>query len=188
VSPNATTESRTPRPWLKPTAALARFAPAPRTNRDPIDHGAQVRERTEIRYGYRVSDIGLLVGKHVGCEVISLPTLARIPTLPAWVLGVANLRGSLVPMFDLQALLEVPTSAECANRFGLIFDRGEQAVGIFVAEYPQPLERLVPLPHPPPMPAPAREFVATAYRHDDSLWLEFDHRRFFDSVAQRLAR
>jgi twitching motility protein PilI len=188
VSTDATIESRAPRPWLNPTAALTRFAPSLQSDRGPTDRGAQVRERTVVRYGYRVSDIGLVVGERVGCEVISSPTLARIPTLPAWVLGVANLRGSLVPMFDLNALLELPASAEGANRFGLIFDRGEQAVGILVAEYPQPLERLVPLPHPPPMPAPAREFVATAYRHGESLWLEFDHRRFFDSVAQRMTR
>jgi twitching motility protein PilI len=188
MSADATTESGAPRPWLKPTAALARFAPVLRADRGPADRGAQVRERAVVRYGYRIADIGLLVGERIGCEVISLPTLARIPTLPAWLLGLANLRGGLVPMFDLRALLELPAIAAGADRFGLIFDRGEQAVGILVAEYPQPLERLEPLPHPPPLPAAAREFVATAYRQGESLWLEFDHRRFFESVAQRLTR
>jgi twitching motility protein PilI len=184
MSADAITESAAPRPWLKPTAALARFAPALRANRGAPDRGAQVREHA-VRYGYRLADIGLLVGERIGCEVISLPTIARVPTLPAWLLGVANLRGGLVPIFDLRALLELPAIAAGADRFGLIFDRGEQAVGILVTEYPQPLENLVPLPDRPPLPAAAREFVATAYRHGESLWLEFDHRRFFESVAQR---
>jgi twitching motility protein PilI len=188
MTTDAASEKRAPRPWLKPSAALAPVAPVLRGDRGSADRSAQVRERAVVRYGYRISGIGLLVGERVGCEVISLPTLARIPTSPAWLLGVANLRGSLVPMFDLQALLELPPGEAGANRFGLVFDRGEQAVGIFVTEYPQPLEHLVPLPQPPPLPAAAREFVATTYRHGNSLWLEFDHRRFFDSVAQRLGR
>jgi twitching motility protein PilI len=188
MSVDATTENAAPRPWLKPTAALARSAPALGADRGSTDRGAQARERAVVRYGYRIADIGLLVGERIGCEVISVPTLARIPTLPAWLLGVANLRGGLVPMFDLRALLELPASAAGADRFALIFDRGEQAVGILVADYPEPVERLEPLPHPPPLPAAAREFVATAYRHGESLWLEFDHRRFFESVAQRLTR
>lgn len=188
MNAEATTGTEAPRPWLKPTAALARFAPALRADRGPTDRDAQVRERAVVRYGYRIADVGLLVGERIGCEVISLPTLARIPTLPTSLLGVANLRGGLVPVFDLRALLELPGNAAGADRFGLIFDRGEQAVGILVAEYPQPLERLEPLPHPPPLPAAARDFVATAYRQGESLWLEFDHRRFFESIAQRLAR
>jgi twitching motility protein PilI len=180
MSADATADSRAPRQWLKPTAALARFMPALRTDRSALPGQAAVR------YGYRVADIGLLVGQRVGCEVVSLPTITRVPTTPTWFLGVANLRGGLVPIFDLRTLLELPTGPASEDRFGLIFDRGEQAVGIPVAEYPRPLERLEPLPRPPPLPAAAREFVALAHRQGEALWLEFDHRRFFESVARRM--
>jgi len=174
-------ESRTQRPWLKPTAALARFAP-----RVSDDRGPGAREQA-VRYGFSIGDFGLLISQNAGCETIPSPTVARMPTTPAWLLGVANLRGSLVPIFDLRALFGLPATKSAVNRFGLIFDRGEYAVGILVSDRPLALEKLEPLRQPPPLPAAARDFVSAAYRHGQSVWLEFDHRRFFESVAQRMA-
>ena len=180
MSANATDPGRAPRPWLKPTVALGRAVPALRADRSVLSAQALVR------YGYRIADIGFLVGQHVACEVVSLPTITRIPTTPIWFLGVANLRGGLVPIFDLRVLLGLTAERASEARFGLIFDRGEQAVGIPVAEYPRPLAGLELLPRLPPLPAAAREFVAMAHRQAEALWLEFDHRRFFESVARRM--
>jgi twitching motility protein PilI len=174
--------AKTARQWLTPTAALERVVPT--TRAEPSAHAA---ESAAIRYGYRIGDIGLLVGENVGCEVIPAPPIARIPTTPRWLLGVANLRGGLVPIFDLRALLEVPSGHKADDRFGLIFDRGEHAVGILVSEHPVSLTRLEPLVQPPPLPAAVRDFVATAFHHGHSVWLEFDHRRFFESIAQHMS-
>ena len=173
--------STPPRPWLKPTAALSRFPPGL-----PADRGPQLRGRAAVRYGYRIGDIGLLVGERVGCELIALPVIARVPTTPSWLLGVANLRGGLVPIFDLQALFEISATRRRENRFGLIFDRGEHAVGILIPEHPTALGQLEPLPQAPPVPPAARDFVTATFRRGPSIWLEFDHRRFFESVAQRM--
>ena len=170
------------RQWLTPSAALGRVVPTTR-----VDQSEQAAERVAVRYGYRIGDIGLLVGEHAGCEVIPAPPIARIPTTPRWFLGVANLRGGLVPIFDLRALFQMPAAREADNRFGLIFDRGEYAVGILVAEHPVSLTRLQPLAQPPPLPSAVRDFVATALHHGQSVWLEFDHRRFFDSIAQHMS-
>jgi twitching motility protein PilI len=174
--------AKTARLWLMPTAALERVVPTVRP-----DQGAQAAESAAVRYGYRIGDIGLLVGEHAGCEVIPAPPIARIPTTPKWLLGVANLRGGLVPIFDLRALLEVPAGHKADDRFALIFDRGEHAVGILVSEHPVSLTRLEPLAQPPPLPAAVRDFVATALHHGQSVWLEFDHRRFFESIAQHMS-
>jgi hypothetical protein len=162
-------ESEKSRPWLKPTAALARFAPRARDVHEQESRGQA------IRYGFSIGEVGLLVGQSAGCEVIAIPTIARLPTTPAWLLGVANLRGNLVPIFDLPALLETPAAE---NRFGLIFDRGEHPVAL------ENLEPLLQAPSPPPA---AREFVSGAYRHGRSVWMEFDHRKFFESIAQRMS-
>jgi len=172
----------TPRQWLTPTAALGRVVPTAR-----LDRGAQAHDHAVVRYGYRVGDIGLLVGERAECEVIPVPRIVRIPTTPRWLLGVANLRGGLVPLFDLRALFELPAGHTEDDRFALIFDRGEHAVGILVTEHPVSLTRLEPLSQPPPLPAAVRDFVANALHHGQTVWLEFDHRRFFESVAQRMS-
>jgi chemotaxis signal transduction protein len=172
------------RPWLKPSAALSRFAPQVRVEgegRSLVRWG-----EGHTRYGYRIGNIGLLVSARAGCEVVSIPTIARIPTTPQWLLGVANLRGGLVPIFDLQALLELPADHAAEPRFALIFDRGERAVGILVAAHPVAVASLEPLTQQPPLPAAVREFVSAAFRDGPSVWLEFDHQRFFASIAERM--
>lgn len=173
--------NRPSRQWLTPTAALARFAP-----RLQEDHGPDEREHA-LRYGYTVGEFGFLIAQNAGCEVIPVPAIARLPTTPPWLLGVANLRGNLVPMFDLPDLLELPSAQAAKKRFGLIFDRGEHAVGILIQEHPVALSRLEPLLHAPSPPAAARDFVSAAYRHERSLWLELDHRKFFAAIAQRMS-
>ncbi len=42
-------------------------------------------------------------------EVVAQPRATRLPTVPAALLGVFNLRGDVVPMFDTAALLGVGT-------------------------------------------------------------------------------
>jgi twitching motility protein PilI len=168
--------------WLTPTAALGRVVPTARLTR-----GEQTDERAVVRYGYRVGDIGLLVGERADCEVIPAPRIVRIPTTPRWLLGVANLRGGLVPLFDLRTLFELPAGDAGDDCFGLIFDRGEHAVGVLVTQNPVSLTRLEPLSQPPPLPAVIRDFVANALHQGEAIWLEFDHRRFFESIAQRMS-
>ena len=45
-------------------------------------------------------------------EVVSEPRLTRLPTAPATLLGVFNLRGEVIPMFDTAALLGIGTLAD----------------------------------------------------------------------------
>ena len=53
------------------------------------------------RYGVRAPDVA---------EVVTVPTSTRIPGTPAWVIGVGNWRGHVLPMIDLRSLLGVPVS------------------------------------------------------------------------------
>ena len=45
-------------------------------------------------------------------EVVAAPELASLPTAPASVLGVFNLRGEIVPVFDLAALLGLGSTGD----------------------------------------------------------------------------
>lgn len=39
-------------------------------------------------------------------EILTMPPLARVPGTRAWLLGVANVRGNLVPVVDLRGFIE----------------------------------------------------------------------------------
>jgi purine-binding chemotaxis protein CheW len=57
-------------------------------------------------------------------EVIRFPTLARLPQAPAGLLGLANLRGTVLPVASLRGLLGVSESAsgEAADRRAIVLD------------------------------------------------------------------
>ena len=42
-------------------------------------------------------------------EVAALPAVTRVPGSPAWLSGVANWRGRMLPVLDLRPLLATPT-------------------------------------------------------------------------------
>src|ERR1700733_13910722 len=64
-------------------------------------------------------------------EVIRLPTLARVPQGPAALLGVANLRGSVLPVVSLRELLGKPPANEIAAARAIVLDIGA-AVALLV--------------------------------------------------------
>jgi len=48
-------------------------------------------------------------------EVVAFPLLTRVPTAPAALLGLFNLRGEIVPLFDTAALLDAGRMAGVAS-------------------------------------------------------------------------
>jgi twitching motility protein PilI len=166
---------------LSPTAALARFAPP---------DGSHVRAtqpaQEEIRYGFKVADVGFLVGRQVLCEVIPPPLVARIPHTPDWLSGVTNLRGSLVPVFDLRPLLKL-TPRSSSDAVVIVLDRGEHAAAVLVDGQPRALTGLSALSQLPPLPEALGDHVSIGFVAQGSTWLELDHREFFASATQRMA-
>ena len=55
---------------------------------------------------YRVGSHRLASGFDEVVEILSMPTLTPVPGSQAWMLGVANVRGTLLPVVDLKQFLE----------------------------------------------------------------------------------
>lgn len=173
---------RTPRRWLNPSMALNRFKP-PRgatTGITPI-------ERQRTRYGFRVGSIGLLVGQDTVSEVVEQTAVYPLPNTPSWLVGLANLRGNLVPVFDVKQFLELEDGNNQGKRRLLILDRGDKTVGVLIDGLPQTAVTRHVLSRLPPLPATLRTHVAKAYAHDDLIWLEFDHQSFFRALGGHMA-
>jgi twitching motility protein PilI len=159
---------------------LARFAPPDGSH----VHASQAAQE-EVRYGYKVADVGFLVGRQILCEVIPPPSVARIPHTPHWLSGVTNLRGSLVPVFDLRPLLSLPSPAS-SDAVVIVLDRGEHAVAVVVAGQPRALTGLSALSQLPPLPEALRNHVTSGFAAQGSTWLELDHRAFFAGLRQHM--
>lgn len=175
--------------WLRPVEALTRFAP---TERVVLD-GESEPEQADIRYAIRVVHIGLLIGARVPSEFVLPVPVSRVPNTPDWFAGLINLRGALLPVFDLESMVAndkqaTQTIVAGSRLLFLVLGQGERAAALKIHGYPQPLRGLKPLDQMPPIPAPLDECVSNALVEDGSAWLEFDHERLFDAFAARLAK
>jgi len=68
-------------------------------------------------------------------EVFKLELITPVPGMPLSLVGVANLRGTVVPLADLRPLLGAPISS--ASRYAMIVRHGAQQIGILVDEVPE---------------------------------------------------
>jgi chemotaxis signal transduction protein len=61
-------------------------------------------------------------------EVIAEPRVTRLPTAPAAVLGLINVRGEIVPMFDVAALLGTGSTSSAAYATVIETEAGRAAL------------------------------------------------------------
>jgi twitching motility protein PilI len=139
----------------------------------------------ETRYGFKIAGVGFLVGRRTLCEVIPTPSAARIPHTADWLSGVCNLRGSLVPVFDLRPLLRLAPRTS-SDAVAIVLDRGEHAAAVLVDGQPRALTGLNALAQLPPLPEALADHVSVGFVAQGSTWLELDHREFFASLRQRM--
>jgi twitching motility protein PilI len=167
--------------WLSPASALSRFAPS----RQSYLQG-KVRQVEQARYGFRVGTLNFLIRERTLSEVIERVPAYPIPNTPSWLLGLINLRGNLIPVFDLKRLFEMPPGDKDAG-FVLVMDKGSQAVGMLIDGFPSTLRGLQAVAEMPPLPTALIGHVPAAYRREEEVWLELDHRGFFASLGTRIA-
>jgi len=169
------------RQWLSPSAALNRF-----TLPQDLLPTALPDARKRLRYGFQIGDIGLLINADTTSEVIEPVPICPLPNTPEWLLGLINLRGNLVPVFNLRQLLNLEESSQETFRF-LILGSSEQTVGFPIVSLPYAPDLSNKLSRLPPLPEALKTCVSEAYGKDGAVWLEFDHRSFFQTLTERIA-
>ena len=65
-------------------------------------------------------------------EIIRLQSVTRVPRLPAFVEGVINLRGKVIPVVDLRRRFGLPTADHTRASRIVVVELGDQVVGIVV--------------------------------------------------------
>ena len=70
--------------------------------------GLPQQQQTEdawIGIGFRLGDLQLVAPLAEVSELLTPPNLSQVPRTKAWVCGIANVRGNLLPIMDLQGYL-----------------------------------------------------------------------------------
>ena len=114
-------------------------------------------------------------------ELVDDTKIYPLPTTPLWFRGLINLRGNLVPVFDLKQLFRMDAHSKDKPKL-LVLNSGEQAVGILVDGLPFTLNLTHRLDHVPPLPLILGKHTQTVYARNQEVWVELDIDGFFSAL------
>ena len=164
---------------MLPSEALTRFKPEFQkmimNNTEP--------ER-EFRYGFQIGSIGFLLPKQEIAEIIEQTHPCAIPNTPQWLKGVINVRGNLVPIFDLSSLLGLEESRQSGRL--LVLGQGNKAVGFYIDALPVIVERMKKAETMPPLPEFLTNYARGVYMQDKEVWLDLSYDDLFTELGERL--
>lgn len=92
----------------------------------------------ELRYCYRIGRLEFVLEKTLITEIQLKPVIYAIPNSPAWLHGMLNLRGNILPVIDLAATLGTDLKSN-PGEFVLVLDRGADALALLVDGLPMAL-------------------------------------------------
>lgn len=104
-----------------------------------LAHAAGAPEQAEAAglwrgIGFRIGDRYFVSSIAEVNEILTLPTLTIVPGSRSWLLGVANVRGNLVPVIDLRDFIGGGRSATIETTRVLMVRQPAGSVGLLVDE------------------------------------------------------
>jgi twitching motility protein PilI len=128
-------------------------------------------------FGIRIGSLGFLISTANYCEVLDKVDVNALPNVHSWLSGLLNLRGNLVPVFDLLFVLEEFPDHNKRRLFTM--GRGDKAVALWIDAFPEIKDStlLRPLKVLPPLPQILKNFVIDGYEQDAQVWLKV---KFYD--------
>lgn len=169
---------------LSPIAALDSQAPA----RLILDAGNE--DKTDYIFqghGFEMEKLGVLIPPVLRCEVVENLQVCPLPGAANWFLGMAQLRGFILPVFDLQQLVFGNESQTQRHRRFLVIDPQQKALAIVLPTMPKRLQFIHPqqMDNQAGVPVQLMPYCRNVY-YDKSLWLELDFDGLFSQMAGRL--
>ena len=175
---NTNTNNRTK--LLSPSEALNRFILT-----EHIGTSWSAKENEQSRYGFKAGNLGFVADLENGSEVISGFNICNIPNTPLWFSGVINLRGNLIPVFDLEFLIsEVSDSKK--KKYLIVIGKGDSAAAIQIGQLPIILRNTEIIEVLPELPDSLKNHVIAAYKQNEDTWLEFNADSLFTEIGNRL--
>jgi twitching motility protein PilI len=119
-------------------------------------------------------------------ELIELPRRYELPNSSEWFSGLVNLRGNLVPVFDLKRLLG-GTGPAGGRQMLLVIGSGERAAALIIDGTPDhiSLDTDSRVDEPESVPDILRDQLLGAYQYAGETWYETNYQGVFEFLAKR---
>jgi purine-binding chemotaxis protein CheW len=125
---------------------------------NPVQHGVHdIFEMISFRIGEQEFCVDIMAVREIRGWAPATP----LPQTPSYMRGVINLRGAVLPILDLAARLELPSSEPSARSVIIVIDAGGRLVGLLVDAVSDILSVSRDAIQPPPDIAcdPVRNFI-----------------------------
>jgi len=136
-----------------------------------------------VRQAFRIGHMRLLAPFATASELVEMPNVYPLPRMPANLLGLVNLHGRIVPLFDLAPLFDTQHLPR-EKRMLLVIGHGDAAAGIVIDGLPR---RMVFQPEneilPPALSAAAATAVVATYLQGSDAWFEFNFAQLLDQLV-----
>ena len=147
-----------------------------------VTDDSQEQQSLDVLHGFKIDNLGLLLELGMTSELLTNLSVCSLPNTNQLLYGMANLRGNIIPVFNLRYLFGMP---ESQHKYFLVIGEGDNAVAVLLDEVPSQIqinekERLNALP---PMPSVLRPHVVNTY-YSNGLWVECDLMPFFESLSE----
>lgn len=141
-------------------------------------------DHESLRYGFVIGSLNFIYDIHTPCELLKAVCVYSVPNTPEWMLGLINLRGGLVPVFNLESYFDFKEEVD-KHKLLLVLGKGEKAVAFQIKSYPQLLKNLTKLEAIPKLIPKIEGYVQAAYQ-EEKVWLELDKDKFFSALGERV--
>ncbi len=139
--------------------------------------------QTQTGIGFLLQDMALVVATSEISEILPYPPLTRIPGTVDWLKGIANIRGTLIPVIDLLGFTAQETTRLNRKSRVLVMRQGDMVSGLLVTEvlglrHFFEEEKTMELPS---APARLQTLLDGGYQQGDQHWGIFNTRRLAET-------
>ncbi len=152
----------------------------------PTSHESESR-----RHGFFVGEIGILLPTNLNCEVTENLQVCKLPKTPHWFTGMTNLRGNIVPIFDLGILFKLPTVSidsrvNASEKKQIFLEVDNSWVGFSSDGLPTRimLNGSHLLETIPPAPTELEPFITRCYRHPN-VWFDLNMKDLLTWIKEK---
>jgi twitching motility protein PilI len=143
-----------------------------------------------VGIGFRIGDTRLLSRMGEVTEILEMPEFTRVPGVKPWVVGIANVRGSLMPLMDLKEFVTGEGTNRKKGRVLVVNYRGTNT-GLIVDEVlgMRHFNQDEQTYEMPAVDSALKPYIKQAFHRDDQFWPVFslqalaDDERFLNAAV-----
>lgn len=139
------------------------------------------------REGFFIGHLGLMIRYEDGSALSDMPATYQLPNAPEWFVGVANLHGLLIPVFDLTSYLGIDHQ-QGVKPMLLVLGHGNDAAGVVIDGMPVRLRfKLTDRAEGAPVPSALEGCASQTYWASERTWMDLKASALLSKLSDELA-